>query len=282
MGPIQTINQNRFNAEVNNPFNYSADDLYLISDRSVLPILYTEKRPFKPLSGCCVRVLKGEGEYYFNLVRYSMRPGDILFIPENSVFEIAHVSDDLSLHLFSYYRLQSAFVGDSHYCHVGDGTVLSRLTAYFDLMLQIAQEGKRSGISQLQLAFIDEVAPYEDRQNVFVADSSARSRELFSRFLVLVNANVVRERSVKFYADALAITPNWLSHVVKSHSGKTVLQWISHAVIQQARIQLAYFEKPINHISDQLNFTSPVDFSRFFRRETGETPSQFRARLRTG
>ena len=280
MGQIETVDQHRFNKEVNSPKNYSDNDLYLVSDRSVLPSFYTIKRPFKPLSGCCVRILEGEAEYILNLITYKMHSGDILFIPEDSVFEISHVSADISIHLFSYYHMQSDFTRRHHFGHIIDDNVLRRLDTYFDMMLQIAAEGKRGGIGPLQMAYIEEVAPYMIADSATGSGKASRNREIFDRFIDLVNANAGKYRSVAFYADALAITPNWLSNVIKSYSGKTVLQWISSAVIQLAKIQLAYFDKPIYLIADELNFSSPVDFSRFFHRESGMTPTQFRATIR--
>ena len=280
MKPIETIDQHRFNKEVNSPKNYSDNELYLVSDRSVLPSFYTIKRPFKPLSGCCVRILEGEAEYILNLITYQMHPGDILFIPEDSVFEISRISDDLSINLFSYYRIQSDFIRHPHFGHIDDNTLLCRLDTYFDMMMQIAVEGKRGGIGPLQMAFIEEVRPYMNADLASDSGKTSRNREIFNRFIDLVNAHAGKERSVTYYANALAITPNWLSNVIKSYSGKTVLQWISSAVIQLAKIQLAYFDKPVYLIADELNFTSAVDLSRFFHRETGMTPTQFRAKLK--
>ena len=280
MGQIDTIDQSRFRKEVNSLKNYSDNDLYLVSDRSVLPLFYTIKRPFKPLSGCCVRILEGEAEYILNLITYKMHPGDVLFIPEDSVFEISYVSADISIHLFSYYHIHSDFIRHPHFGHIIDDTVLRRLDTYFDMMLQIAVEGKRGGIGPLQMAFIEEVRPYMNEDLAIGSGKTSRNREIFNRFIDLVNAHADKERSVSYYADALAITPNWLSNVIKSYSGKTVLQWISSAVIQLAKIQLAYFDKPVYLIADELNFSSPVDFSRFFHRESGMTPTQFRATIR--
>ena len=274
---IASISRDRFNKEVNNPYNYSANDLYLVSDRSVLTSFYTIKQPFKPLSGCCVRVLAGKAEYILNLITYQMDPGDILFIPEDAVFEISHISDDISIHLFSYYHLPADFIRNPHYGHIVDDALLRRLDTYFDMMLQIAAAGKRGGISPLQMAYIEEVRPHMHADSANVSGESSRSREIFNRFIDLVNAHAGKERSVSYYADVLAITPNWLSNVIKSYSGKTVLQWISSAVVQRAKIQLAYFDKPVYLIADELNFSSPVDFTRFFHRETGMTPTAFRA-----
>lgn len=278
MERIDSIDQHRFNKEVNSPKNYSNKDFYLVSDRSVLPSFYRVKQPFKPLSGCCVRILKGYAVYVLNLITYQMRPGDILFLPEDSVFEIINISDDISIHLFSYYRLQSDFIRAPHYGHIVEDTLLRRLDTYFDMMLQIAAEGKRGGIGPLQMAYIEEVLPYMIDDSPSVSGKTYRNQEIFNRFIDLVNAHAVKERSVTFYADALAITPNWLSNVIKSYSGKTVLQWISSAVVQLAKIQLAYFDKPVYLVADELNFNSPVDFTRYFHRETGMTPTEFRAK----
>lgn len=92
----------------------------------------------------------------------------------------------------------------------------------------------------------------------------------------LVNEYANAERKVSFYADRLSLSPNWLSNVVKAASGRTVMEWINVAVIQKAKLALNYSDSPIYAIADELNFASESIFSRYFKRETGLTPKEFR------
>ena len=64
--------------------------------------------------------------------------------------------------------------------------------------------------------------------------------------------------------------------VIREVSGQTVMQWIHRHIIQQAKLQLKYSDLPVWQIAESLNFPNPSFFSKFFKRETGMTPNEFR------
>ena len=98
------------------------------------------------------------------------------------------------------------------------------------------------------------------------------------RFTTLVNEHAACEHSIAFYADRLCLTPNYLGAVIREASGQTVMQWIHRYIIQQAKLQLKYSDQPIWQIAESLNFPNPSFFSKFFKRETGMTPAEYRNR----
>ena len=59
-------------------------------------------------------------------------------------------------------------------------------------------------------------------------------------------------------------------------SGKTVSEWISKAVITEAKVLLKDTGAPVADISETLNFPTDSFFCRFFKKETGMTPTQYR------
>ncbi len=52
--------------------------------------------------------------------------------------------------------------------------------------------------------------------------------------------------------------------------------WISEKTIAEAQALLAQTSKPIKEVAYQLGFQEPTHFSRFFKKQTGLTPSAFR------
>jgi AraC-like DNA-binding protein len=64
--------------------------------------------------------------------------------------------------------------------------------------------------------------------------------------------------------------------VVKQASGRSAKQWIDEALVTRIKIDLLHTEKPITSISDDMNFPNQSFFTKFFKRMTGMTPSQFR------
>ena len=99
---------------------------------------------------------------------------------------------------------------------------------------------------------------------------------ILHNFIDLVNQYGTRERKIDFYADRLCVTPNHLGAVIKQASGMTVMQWVNRHTIQLAKVMLRYTDLPVWEIGERLNFANPSFFSKFFRKETGLTPGEYR------
>jgi AraC family transcriptional activator of pobA len=100
--------------------------------------------------------------------------------------------------------------------------------------------------------------------------------ELLWRFLALLSKHVKSERSLQFYANRLFVTPKYLTQTIKKLSGKTAGEYIDELVIVEAKILLRDPSLTIAQVADLLYFSDQFFFSKFFKRYTGTTPSDFR------
>ena len=116
----------------------------------------------------------------------------------------------------------------------------------------------------------------EARQKVETGGRSVRSRAIFEDFLALVKDNHRKERGLNFYAEKLYLTPKYLSKLVKTVSGKSAHEWIDSFVIVEAKNMLKYSDLSIKTIVYDLNFPNQTTFYRFFKAQTGLTPSEYR------
>lgn len=103
-----------------------------------------------------------------------------------------------------------------------------------------------------------------------------RKEELLWRFLSLLPEHVKTERSLQFYANRLYVTPKYLTQTVKKLSGKTAGKYIDDMVILQAKNLLRDPALTIAQVADHLDFSDQFFFSKFFKRYTGLTPSDYR------
>jgi len=94
----------------------------------------------------------------------------------------------------------------------------------------------------------------------------------------LVEEQFRKERLLSFYADKLAMTPDRLNDHVKRATGVTAGHLIRQRVLTEAKRQLVFTSVPIHEIAYDLAFSDPSHFTRFFRKQTGTTPQEFRAR----
>lgn len=111
-------------------------------------------------------------------------------------------------------------------------------------------------------------------------DNGERARTnadvLSKQFMELVQANFRKERQLKFYAEALCITPRYLSRVVKECTGASAADWIERYVVLEARALLKSTTMTIQQISDHLNFPSQTFFGKYFKRRAGMSPKEYR------
>lgn len=83
--------------------------------------------------------------------------------------------------------------------------------------------------------------------------------------------------SVRFIAETLNLSPNYLNGVLKSLTGQSTQQHIHEKLIEKAKEILTTTGLTVNEIAYQLGFEYPQSFSKLFKNKTGLTPLEFRA-----
>ena len=82
--------------------------------------------------------------------------------------------------------------------------------------------------------------------------------------------------NVTVCADAMHLSPNYFSDLIKKETGKSALDFI-HAMVTTIAKEMVYDESlSLSEIAYRLGFKYPQHFSRFFKRNTGMTPNQYR------
>ena len=117
------------------------------------------------------------------------------------------------------------------------------------------------------------LAEHPEGQN----NSHNRAEEYFKQFTHLLGEPFREERSVGFYARQLCITPKYLTTLIKRISGQSVSEWIDNYVILEAKTLLKYSTMSIQEIAYYLNFPNQSFFGSYFKRNTGMSPSQYKA-----
>lgn len=109
--------------------------------------------------------------------------------------------------------------------------------------------------------------------------SLTRQEQLSRDFFVLLLRHHKQQHEVSYYAAQLSVTPKYLGAVVRKTTGSSVQDWISRLLLYSARNLLKNSSLSIQQVSDELHFSSPSSFIRFFHRLTGSTPRLYRTRL---
>jgi AraC family transcriptional regulator, transcriptional activator of pobA len=108
--------------------------------------------------------------------------------------------------------------------------------------------------------------------------TKSKGNVVVKRFLQLVEENFQNNLSVNEYADKLAITPNHLTQTVNQLTGKTSSQIIKSKQVLEIKRLLVHTNLTVTEIANQLNFPDQSYFTKFFKRETGFSPLQYRSK----
>lgn len=106
--------------------------------------------------------------------------------------------------------------------------------------------------------------------------TDARLNQLYLQFHMLLDETHAGQRQVRWYADKMNITPSYLNVICKHVVGKAPQQIINDIVIQEVKQRLLSSDESIKEVAFFMHFSSESSFSKFFRAQTGMSPTEFR------
>jgi AraC family transcriptional activator of pobA len=83
-------------------------------------------------------------------------------------------------------------------------------------------------------------------------------------------------RKVSEYADLLGVSQNHLNDTIQSLTGLSAGQHIRNRLIRQATMCLMHSDKTVSEIAYRLGYEDPSYFARFYKSQTGRSPSSYR------
>ena len=206
---------------------------------------------------------------------YLCRGGQFLLIPDHTPFAVHHYKD---LSGFTGYFSLSFLKDVSYSCITCGKPVLH--TFWFD-----------------EAAFVGEIL---DRVNAALArgdmgyilramdlilyglqsPAKEKAHPLVSRFLEMLFDRERTMDSVSGYAARLGISPSYLNKLVRTQTRHSAMDWVEIARINWAKTLLKENrDMPVADVSYALGIDDPSYFTRFFRKVTGSTPSEFRKQV---
>jgi AraC family transcriptional regulator, transcriptional activator of pobA len=169
-----------------------------------------------------------------------------------------------------------------------DGHELALTTADLDFVedmlakINVEYQSQSEWQQRMLTAYLTVLLTYLSRLYTEQFKDNDRSAEklLLKDFQSKINESYRELREVGDYASLLNISPGHLSEVVKIQSGKPAIKHIHERLILEAQRLLFHTDHALKEIAFDLGFSDTSYFNRFFKRETGLTPSAYRAGIR--
>lgn len=231
----------------------------------------------------------GEARVSINLVERHLTSGTLVFVGPGTILNPIEFNGNLEIYgigLFADFpmpfatgQMPSAFNGQVRDFQIAasEGDVASArhiIDAIWHIVHQ--PDYNRQTVSSLVAAMMHLYDGAYRRHADLLATSQPREQTIFDRFISLVNQYAAREHQIGFYADKMCLTERYVGTIIRQASGSTAKEWIDRALITRIKIELKHTDKPIAQISDEMNFPNPSFFSKYFKREVGMTPGEYR------
>lgn len=239
---------------------------------------------------------KGKATVNINYKEWHLHEGAVITVFPNDVVELKVKSEaslfdvEMLKYNASLLREASLQLGQTVYsslredrCRQDTPVVTNIIDSMFALLKVYFNQSECTCISQLVLlqlkAFFVGFHEYLQRNPQNRPDDEVKSyrvRELFNRFMMLMERDYKLSRDVNYYADLMHITSKYLTNIVRQVAGHTPKTIIDQYVILQLKMQLQRSSQSIKEIAWEYHFTDVSFFCRYFKKHTGLTPQQMR------
>lgn len=239
---------------------------------------------------------KGCVSITINLSEWEVKQNSyVISLPEN-IIGINSICDDFEGYviLFSmdYLRKISIDLKDvlpyyayvrSHPCFSVASLNVEKITQFYDLIYSSLKDEnsmrKNDIIKGLVTSMIFKLSEDLDEFGLKTISVKTKSKEYyFMKFMDLLLQNFREHHNVDFYADKMALTPKYLSSLMKEISGISASLWINDYIVVEAKTLLKSSDMNIKQVADYLYFPNPSFFSKYFKQHTGLTPKEYRSK----
>lgn len=168
-------------------------------------------------------------------------------------------------------------------CRQDTPVVTNIINGMFGLLKVYFDQSECTCISQLVLcqlkAFFIGFHEYLQRNPQYRPDEvkSYRVRELFNRFMMMLERDYKISRDVNYYAEKMNISSKYLTNIVNQVTGHTPKTIIDQYVILQLKMHLKRTTQSIKEMAWEFHFADVSFFCRYFKKHTGLTPQQIRS-----
>lgn len=211
-------------------------------------------------------------------------PNDVVKLRVEETFQVEMLKYNPSLLREASLQLEQTVYSSlrEDRCRQDTPVVTNIINGMFALLKVYFDQSECTCISQLVLcqlkAFFIGFHEYLQRNPQYRPDEvkSYRVRELFNRFMMLLEKDYKISRDVNYYAEQMNFSSKYLTNIVNQVTGHTPKTIIDQYVILQLKMHLKRTTQSIKEMAWEFHFADVSFFCRYFKKHTGLTPQQIR------
>jgi AraC-like DNA-binding protein len=281
---MQNISENSGSVRTDKPC------IKVVSNNSPYPSADIQKKLLQPRRLTLyflVLIESGSITYNLDLQDITLTDGLLLFAMPNQVFQPPAKTADLKYFkvLFDENTLallpqQFPFLVNPLQSQtiIFDNATQERVKKNFEILNQILHIDEHPVDTEIILAYLNSLlvelnnAYFKNKQPINVPNTNLSK---FIEFKLVVETHLTQQPSVNTIAEKLALTTNTLYRIVKEYSGVSPKDFFTNRLIIEARRKLQYAPLSVKELAYELGFNDPDYFSRFFKKCTGKSVSEF-------
>lgn len=261
------------------------EDLYVNTFAEHLKSHAFVEEPHRHNSYLLLFFTDGTGTHDVDFDRYAIEPGSLFVLQPGQLhhwdlsadtdgFVVIYTAELYHLY-FGNKSLSDYPFYESPYSKpeiVLDAVQMQSVLPFFELMIAASAQNKRDKILNLLDCIHLEIAEYTQPDLHQTHAYNAKIKQFES----MLEHHFKTEKLPSFYADGLHITLKHLNRICNEILNKTATEVIAERVILEIKRMLTDKQLSINEIAEALGFNDYSYFSRFFKKQTGASPSSFR------
>jgi AraC family transcriptional regulator, transcriptional activator of pobA len=153
--------------------------------------------------------------------------------------------------------------------------LVHKLNSNWESDSQVKHEILRSYLTILLLKLKDFVTENGFFEKNIIASVNPKIQE----FKKLISTHYLKHYGATQYADLLNISSNYLNALCKKETGRTAIALIHERILLEAKRLLYSTNLSVKEIAHLLHFDTDAYFVRFFKKNVGQTPLEYRNKL---
>lgn len=266
----------------NEDFPSLGERITLVIDSSKIDKNIPIGRTFRTQHPQIALMYEGEGVFNINYNDYRLKKGALVTLPVGTLFSVKSRSDGMKMRILDFnipftakteffiYNLGIIELGTKDY---------KRIQAFFMLLNESLEEMKKreKSINCIVLALLYDINSITAETSKNMLMHHTRKEILYYEFIsMLIREQETLNRTVGHYAKQLGVSADYLSGAAKEVSGFSAMEWINRVTIDISKMLLRENKLTISELAYKMGFEEKTSFSRFFKKETGKTPGEYR------
>lgn len=229
-------------------------------------------------------VLEGKGTYHVKDRKFQLKKGNLFLIrPELTTFYRADAEEPwLYAWLAFSGEMAEEIVRHSAFGEEGFTMITANPQQYVETIKQCMEYSQDNLLNELKLNeqtyhFLANLLKDGGKVN---ATAEELSSPLSLATVEYIQQHYAEKITVEAIAKYLAVNRSHLSRVFSHQMDMGIKEYLNGVRTNKAAFMLAYTQETVEEIAIEVGFSSLIVFSRTFKKSTGETPTEYRKRMK--